>query len=206
MSEPAAMHGAAAGRRGNWVAQAAAVLLVGCVFGVVSAVVTVRRIGDAGSVRVGAWSTPLDAGSAARGPYLRAAVALGATLALSRQETIYFFASTDDAGKTLDPACSYTIDGNDLPARWWSITLYDAKHYLIDTKQNRWSYASANVAHDTGEHFTITISRKPSPGNWLDPADAPGMVLVARLYQPHDDAARAPGSIAMPAIRKGDCT
>lgn len=181
------------------------VLLGGVILGTGSAIVAVRRIGEAGSVHIGAWSTPLDAGSASRGPYLRAAVALGATLALARQETIYFSATRDDEGNLLDPACNYEIDGRDLPARWWSITLYDAKHYLIENPQNRYSYASANIAHDEGDHFTITISRRAREGNWLNPSDAPGMMLVTRLYQPHDDAAHAPQNIVMPKIRRGEC-
>ncbi len=188
------------------IVRALAILGIGTALGLASAVFSVRSIGNAGSLRVGAWATPLDAGSAARGPYLRAAVALGATLALSRQETLYFSAIADDDGKKLIPTCAYTLDGTDLPSRWWSVTLYDQKHYLIINPQNKYSYASANIAHDTPGHFQIVIDRTHHDGNWLNPADAAGLVLVTRVYQPNPDAAASPASIALPHIKRGACT
>ena len=125
-----------------------AILLAGCVLGLGSAALAVWNIGAWGAVHVGPWVTPLDAGGVDRSPYLRATAALRATLALSRREAIYFRAATDSAGAPLRGSCNYTLHGPDLPARWWSITLYGADHYLIANPDQRFAYASVNVAHD----------------------------------------------------------
>jgi hypothetical protein len=186
--------------------RAMAILAIGSVVGVLTAAMAVKYVGANGSVHSGPWSSAIDAGGAKRGPYTRAAIALGATLALSREETIYFLASKDDDGDALRSSCNYSIKGQDLPARWWSITLYGQDHYLIENPQNRWSYSSADVAHDADGGFTIAVSRTPQPGNWLDPAQSSGLVLVTRLYQPQSQAAANPAAIALPHIIKQACS
>jgi hypothetical protein len=185
----------------RWIA----ILLLGGVLGVGSALLAVRHVGGVGAVQVGPWSTPLDGGGTGRDMYTRAAVALQATLALSRQETLYFRAAVDSQGRRLVGNCSYTVHGPDLPARWWSITLYGADHYLIATPEHRYSYASENVARGADGGFAIAISRAPQQGNWLDPGETAELVLLARLYRPTDKAAANPAAIALPAIDRGAC-
>jgi hypothetical protein len=180
-------------------------VLLGAVLGIVGAAPIVWFGGAYGGVRVGPWATPLDAGGAGRGAYTRAVVAIRATMGLSRRETIYFGANTDSAGEKLTGNCTYEIHGPDLPTRWWSITLYGSDHYLIANPQNRFSYASANIARDPDNGFTITVSPKPAPGNWLNTAGAPGLVLLTRLYQPLPQAASDPAHIPLPAIHRVEC-
>ena len=48
------------------------------------------------SVKVGAWSSNLQAGSQDAGMYTRATIAVNALLALGRDETMYFVATRDD--------------------------------------------------------------------------------------------------------------
>lgn len=179
--------------------------MIGTSLGLASALAAVWHLGGHGSVRVGPWITPLDAGGPNRGPYLRAAAALRATLALARQEAIYFRAATDSDGNTLQGTCTYLIQGADLPARWWSITLYGTDHYLIANPENRYAYASANVAHEPDGSFAIHLSPTRQPGNWLDTANAAKIVLLTRLYQPHAAAAAAPSHIALPSITRQSC-
>ncbi len=181
------------------------ILLAGTTLGLGSAALAVRQIGGGGSVQIGPWVTPLDAGGPGRGAYLRATAALRATLALSRQETIYFRAENDSQGEPLRGGCSYIVHGPDLPARWWSITLYGADHYLIANPENRYAYASVNVARDANAGFTIHIGPTAQPGNWLDTARAAHFVLLTRLYQPSAQAAAAPAQMKMPAIDLAGC-
>jgi hypothetical protein len=182
--------------------RALAILAIGTSLGLASAAASIWRLGGHGSLTVGPWVTPLDAGSPSRGPYLRAAAALRATLALSRQEAIYFRATTDTDGNPLEAHCTYLVHGPDLPARWWSITLYGTDHYLIPTPEKRYSYASPNIARDPDGTFTIHLSPSKQPGNWLDTADGDHLVLLTRLYQPK---AADPAQIPLPTITRQDC-
>jgi hypothetical protein len=176
------------------------------VLGIGSAVLAIRHVGGLGAVRVGPWLTPLDGGGTGRDIYTRAAVAVSATLALSRQEAVYFRASTDSQGRALVGNCSYTVHGPDMPARWWSITLYGADHFLIANPRHKYSYASDNVAREPDGGFSIAVTAAPQPGNWLDPRGTARLVLVTRLYRPDGRAAANPGGIALPAIDRGVCS
>ena len=176
------------------------ILLLGSLLGAGSAALAIRHEGDFGATRVGPWTTQRDAGGAGRSPYARAAVAVYATLALSRQETLYFRAASDSQGSALLGNCTYTVHGPDLPARWWSMTLYGADHFLLANPQHRYSFASS-----ANGGFSITVGPAPQPGNWLNTTGASGIVLLVRLYQPTARAAADPAAIAMPEINRGTC-
>jgi hypothetical protein len=182
-----------------------AILLVGTALGLASAAGAIWHAGNSGALSIGPWVTPLDAGGPNRGPYLRATAAVRATLALSRKEAIYFRAATDSEGNALEGACTYTITGKDLPARWWSITLYGTDHYLIANPQNRYAYASPSVAHNPDGTFTITVSPHPQPGNWLNPGETKNIVLLTRIYEPSAEAAANPAGLKLPAITRTGC-
>ncbi len=182
-----------------------AIGVVGVALGLGSAALAVTQVIKRSGITVGAWSTPLDAGGAERGLYTRAAVAVGAVLALNRSETIYFFANTDDAGAALDAKCDYVLEGRDLPARWWSVTLYAGDHFLIENAANRWSYSGATVAREADGGFRIAVARGEKPGNWLPTGKAESLVLVARLYNPSLEIAADPAKAALPSITKGEC-
>jgi hypothetical protein len=186
-----------------------AIIAAGIALGIGSAVAAILTLGAQGAAKVGPWQTPIDAGGPNRGAYLRAATALRATLALSRQEAIYFRATTDSQGHTLRGDCTYRVHGPDLPAKWWSITLYGADHYLIPNAENRYAIASVNAAADPAPSpptgFSIAISPNRQPGDWLDTGHTSRIVLLARLYLPQPAAAAAPAAIAMPAIDLEGC-
>ena len=185
--------------------RAIVIVVLGIVLGLGSAVGALWYGGIAGGLRVGPWGTPLDAGGVNRNIYTRAVVAVRATLGLSRKETIYFGAMTDSAGAKLRGECTYTVHGPDLPARWWSITLYANDQYLIANPANRYSYASANIARGEKGDFSITVGPTAAPGNYLDTARAPHLELLTRLYQPLADAAANPAGIKLPAIDLVGC-
>ena len=183
----------------------AMIVVAGVALGLGSAAATLWTMGNGGAIRVGPWVTPVDAGGVDRGPYSRAVIALRATLGLSRKEAIYFAATADSAGAALEGDCTYTVTGPDLPARWWSITLYGSDHYLVANPENRWSFASVNIAHDPGGGFTIWIGPDRHAGNWLDSAGAGSLLLLARLYRPVASAAAAPAGIVLPSITRVGC-
>jgi hypothetical protein len=202
----AVIKGKSSARTGRLVVRWVAIALAGTALGLASAALAVRQVGAAGALRVGPWATPLDAGGPGRGMYLRAAAALGATLALSRSEAIYFRAATDSGGGGLRGGCDYTVHGGALPARWWSITLYGADHRLIANPQNRYAYASVDVGAAADGAFLIHVGPHEKPGNWLNTAGENGFVLLTRLYQPSPAVAADPAHIALPVITLVGCS
>lgn len=151
--------------------------LLGIVLGLILTAWAVRGSPLGGDTQIGPWSTSSATGSADAGPRLRAVVALRGLLALTSREAIYLNATTDNAGRPLDGGCSYRLAGAAPAARWWSITAYDAKGYLIATPASRYSVGSAgNEAIDAtvgpdgrittlaGQPFELTLrAYNPEP-------------------------------------------
>ncbi|MCF4165356.1 DUF1214 domain-containing protein [Zavarzinia compransoris] len=182
------------------------ILLLGLGLGLGSAYAALRLALDQTAIHVGPWRTPTDAGGTGRDLYTRAMVAVGALLALSRTETIYFMAERDDTGEVLRGDCRYVLTGRDMPARWWSITLYAGDHYLIPNDQNRWSVNDQTVTRDAGGDFNLTLSRTPVEGDWLPTGSADRLFLFLRLYNPEGTVAADPATARLPSIKREACS
>lgn len=182
------------------------ILLIGVGLGLGSAYGALRLALEETAVHVGPWRTPIDAGGGGRDLYTRAVVAVGALLALSRSETIYFIAGQDDDGETLRGNCRYVVTGRDVPARWWSVTAYAGDHFLIPNAENRWSFSDRSVTRDADGGFRLTLSRDRAEGDWLPTGQAERLVLLLRLYNPGPAVAADPGAAVLPSIRKEGCS
>lgn len=167
-----------------------------------------RAGGLGGEVAIGPWKTSTNIGSAQADPYTRARVAIGGLLALNRSETIYFTAADDDAGDALHVSCTYKVTGSNLPARWWSITLYGEDHYLVPNPQDRYSYGGETVVSGEDGSFVIAVGPEETDGNWIPSGDGQTgdtFTLTLRLYNPDESAALDPGGIVLPQIAKEAC-
>ena len=185
-----------------------ATVLVALVLGTGSALLLIRSGGLGGQIANGPWETDLTIGSKEADPYTRARVAVGGLLALNRDETIYFTAARDGGGEPLRVSCSYKIEGNDPPARWWSITLYGEDHYLVSNPLDRYSYGGETVARNEDGSFLITVGPDEAGGNWIPTGDGltgDTFTLTLRLYNPDESAARNPSGIVLPQIAKEAC-
>lgn len=185
-----------------------AAVAIALVLGVGSALLFVRGGGLGGEITVGPWTTSTITGSSKADPYTRARVAIAGLLALNRSETIYFTAAHDDAGDRLRSGCSYKVIGSNPPARWWSITLYGADHYLVPNPHDRYSYGGNTVAREDDGSFVISVGPAETDGNWI-PTGGPTddtFTLTLRLYNPDEAAARDPSGVVLPQIAKEACT
>jgi len=185
------------------------VYLLAVILGVGSAWLWLTRVGISG-VDAGAWRVNLLAGSQDADAYTRARIALGAVLALGRSETLYFTTDHDDLGDSLRAECRYRIEGLPPPARWWSVTAYAADHFLFPNDQKRYSVNGETVTLDDAGRFSATIGppADESRGDpaWIPTAGRGGMRLTLRLYGASESVQRAPGSLAVPSIRRvGEC-
>jgi hypothetical protein len=224
------------GKRTKRIAWATGVLLLGLALGFGSAVLSLKAHARWATVHHGPWRAFLAAGSVKADPYTRATVAIGGLLALDRSETLYFVAEEDEQGRTLRGACDYRIEGHDLPARWWSITLYAGDRFLIANPQQRFSYSGTALARASDGTYVLRISPSQKPGNWLPSGgadrlivalDVPGATLVMEYIRARTltqfareepitprraaaliaaSAAADPAHIDLPRIVSGSCS
>jgi hypothetical protein len=179
--------------------------VVALVVGGGSSCLVIRRAGYGGAVRNGAWSTNLAFGSQDAGIYTRAAVAIGGLFALSRKETLYYTAFVDDAGDPLRAGCDYLLEGRELDARWWSLTVYGDDHFLVSNAQHRYSYNLANLARAGDRSYRVHLSRAPKEGNWLPTGGRGNVSVTLRLYNPRPSVFDRPATTPLPSIRRVAC-
>lgn len=181
--------------------------LVGALaLGVGSAVwLVTRAANEAGWTRNGVWETGREIGTAAADPYSRARVALFGLWALPASEVVYYIARTDATGEPLSVRCRYDIEGVDLPARWWSLTVYRDLHY-IDTPARRYSRHGADLVRESDGRFHIRLDADGGGVNGLPLGRVPGAItLNLRLYQPTREWLSARQTVALPVIRRTGC-
>ena len=162
-------------------------------------------LGD-GGIRNGPWTTSLGYGTKATDPLTRAMVARSGLLALPARETIYWMAKTDASGAPLDGNCRYSLSGTALDARWWSVTVYDDKGYLVDNPARVWSVNGANVPLDAGGEWRVTIAPdKPKDTAWLPGIKGQAFQLTLRMYNPGKAFRADPDEAKLPRIVKEGC-
>jgi hypothetical protein len=165
---------------------------------------SVRGDRSASALRNGAWDTDLRLGSSASDMWLRAQIALCCVLALNRTETVYFSASRDSAGEPLDGKCTYRLEGQELDARWWSITSYASDNFLIPNALNKYSVSKTNLEFLADGAWVARAAPEPLPGNWL-PTARDGFVLTLRLYNPSTTLQDNLATARLPSIVKEAC-
>ncbi len=174
--------------------------------GIASAYAVLRSNLLAQPIQVGAWATTTLAGNPNADLYTRAKIALDALLALSREETMYYVARSDSAGRPLRSQCSYEVKGQPPAARWWSITAYADDMFLFDAANKQFSLNGSTARLNAAGEFVLrTGSAEPVAGTgeaprWLPTPGARGVVLTLRLYNPLPVLQAAPGSLPAPSI------
>ncbi len=158
---------------------------------------------DVGSfIHNGVWYTDRGFGSKDATALTRAYVAVVGLLALSREETIYYLAHTDESGDPISSDHAYEITGIGLPARWWSITLYDADHFLTPNAEGRYSVRATDMEREADGSFRIILSREEMTGNWIPMGEGRDMSLLLRMYNPEPQVLGRLAEIDLPTIRK----
>lgn len=159
------------------------------------------------TLQVGSWRSNLLAGSPDADMYTRASVAVNALLALGRDETMYFVAVSDEAGRPLRSNCSYRIEGVPPKARWWSITAYADDMFLFDAPNKHYSLNGSTAKLNSQGQFSFATGPSPMDNtHWLPTSGARGLVLTLRLYNPEPALQASPASLSAPSIKLlGDC-
>ena len=152
----------------------------------------------------GPWRASALAGSTDADIYTRARVAVGGLLALNRNETMYYVATTDTAGATLRSRCSYRISARPPPARWWSVTAYADDHFLFPNDERRYSLSGSQARLDAQGRFNLVTGPVRPAGAadtaWLPTPGDRGLTFTLRLYNPAPALAAAPATLEPPTI------
>ncbi|MHA1545106.1 MAG: DUF1214 domain-containing protein [Alphaproteobacteria bacterium] len=156
-------------------------------------------------LRIGPWVARSDAGQPLADPYTGAFIAKSGHVPLRREEALYFFAKTDDAGDTLRADCRYDLSGKNLSAAWWAISVHRPDGDLIANPAHRYSFSQTTLLFDDQGTYRITISPTAVPGNWIPTGGGGDIVLVLRLHGPNPDYIKDQTSVGVPTISTGAC-
>ncbi len=185
-------------------------IVAGLAIGGVSALYMARLVGSAdvigGTVEVDSWRGDFAIGSSSADPYTRARVARHGLLALARSEAVYLTRAVDGAGRRLTDDCSYRLSGGNMPARWWSVTLYDSTSFLPRNDDNALSYDATRAG---GKDWSAIVSdRRPGDGAaWISSRNAGQFDLTLRLYIPDAALIETPEqTLRAPVIERLSCT
>ena len=180
-------------------------IVVGLAMGLGGAWLSVRGGLGAGSSKFGPWVTSAATGSADADLRTRATVAIAGLLALSAKEAIYFNAAEDSAGAPLDGRCRYRVTGSDPKARWWSITLYGADHFLVANPAQRFSFHMRNVPRTAEGAFAFDVAATGEGDDWLPTGGQERFALTLRAYNPDPAIIGRPDRANLPTIEKVSC-
>lgn len=159
-----------------------------------------------GTITIGSWKAFATRGTPQADPYSQARFSREADLALGTAEGLTFIARQDDSGAPLRLQCAYRIAGPLPPARFWTLHARDEAGKVIRRAGSRapalHSYAMLREGDNT---VATTVSRHPSPDNWLAVEGSGDFILVMTFY----DTAMASGSriteIELPQITQTGC-
>jgi hypothetical protein len=181
-------------------------LILAAVIGLGATWLTLTRGVAFGSLTIGAWTAWPKSGSVDIDPYARATIARTGELPIGTGDGVAFYARSDDTGGDFDGRCTFTVSGMTPAARYWTLTLYDARGRLVANAIDRHGFTSEEIVRDADGQFTITIAPHARPGNWLPTGGIERFVLVWRLYDtPIGVAARTTKEGPMPAITRKAC-
>ena len=148
----------------------------------------------------GPWHTNLAVGGEGMGLMQRAMVAKYGLWALKSSETIYFTTFFDSDRRPLNVRNRYRIEGAELDARWWAVTVYRDFHF-IPNDHYRYSFAKTNLSYNPDYTWTVRLSSERQEGNWIPLGDREGILNVSlRLYNPGPTVYAGPDRIKLPRI------
>ena len=167
---------------------------------------TLTRGAAFGALHLGAWTAWPKTGSLGIDPYARAEIARSGTLPVALGDGIAFSAAADDQGRGFDGRCDVELTGITPPARFWTLTLYDREDRLVANAISRYGFTSHEIVRRHDGYFTISVSPRARPGNWLPTGGVSAYQLVLRFYDtPVGVATRAGREAPMPAIVTRAC-
>jgi hypothetical protein len=181
-------------------------LIAGTVGGLGLTWLASARSNGFGAVEIGAWRVWPRSGTTGADPYARAVFARSGELPIERADGLTFEARATDNGIALDGRCETRIAGRLPSARFWTLTLYDARGRLIDNPAERYGFNSTEIVWNQDGTFEIVAAPRARSGNWLPTGERDRIVLLLRLYDaPIGLVSRSGDEAEMPSVRQVAC-
>ncbi len=167
---------------------------------------TATRGTDLGTLTIGAWTARPRTGTAEIDPYARAAIARSGELPVGTGDGVAFSAIADDNKRPLDGRCDVIVSGVTPAARFWTLTLYDPRGYLVANTLQRYGFTSQEIVRGSDGAFEVRVAARSRSGNWLPTGGVDRYTLMLRLYDtPVGVATRTQRDAPMPAIATVGC-
>jgi len=166
-------------------------IIIGGVLAFITANLLINTEVNAMQTTVNGWSITLKCGASGNGILLRAACAKDLPAANLAEEAVYWTATVDEAGHTLNGQHDYILHfpPGGLPPNdaFWSLTMVDSQRRMVVNPINRYNVGdSSGLVPGVDGSIDIYIQNTAPAGhesNWL-PAPTGDFVLVLRAYQP----------------------
>ncbi|MGE3247693.1 MAG: DUF1214 domain-containing protein [Beijerinckiaceae bacterium] len=182
------------------------VALAGTALGLLATWFSIEQGQGFGAVQAGPWIGWPRAGTQEADPYARAAMSRTGEVPLGLAEGLSFLARADSAGEPLQSGCAYTIRPPMPVARYWSLSVSSPEGQPLNSNFGRSGLTSSEIYRTGAGTFSISVSSRVQPGNWLPVPERQPFVLMLRLYDtPISAAASALRASDMPGIDKGAC-
>lgn len=179
---------------------------VAAIVGLGSTLFTLTQGTAFGAFTIGSWTSWPKTGTSGIDPYARATAARSGALPVGSGDGVAFFASHDDAGRSLDGRCDVIVAGATPQARFWTITLYDQDGRLVPNSLKRHGYTSQEMIRKSDGTFQIAVAPRARSGVWLPTGAVERYSLVLRLYDtPIGVATRSGRETPMPSITTREC-
>jgi hypothetical protein len=167
------------------------VIIVGGVLAFITANLLINAEVNAMKTEINGWTTTLKCGSFGIDILLRAACAKEIPAANLPAEAVYWMASVDEAGHTLNGQHDYLLHflPGGLPPNnaFWSLTMVDSQRRMVDNPINRYNVGDrSGLVTNADGSIDIYIQNTAPAGhesNWL-PAPSGNFMLWLRAYQP----------------------
>jgi len=180
-------------------------IIVGAVLAFITANLLINSGVNAMQTTVNGWSITMKCGEFGDGILLRAACAKDMPAANLPEEAVYWTATVDSMGRTLNGQHDYLLHfppGGLPPTNaFWSLTMSDSERLMVANPINRYDVSDrSGLAPNADGSIDIYIQNTAPAGhesNWL-PAPAGDFMLWLRDYQP--GAAVLPGEYHVPPV------
>ncbi len=151
-----------------------------------------------GTAAVGAWRALPTAEAEGIDPYTRARIARTGEITMGAGEGQTFMSVRDDDGRGLVATCDYELTGQAAPARLWTLQVTNGDGEVPAVPSGRTHLVSREVMRADDGIWSVIVSGRARPGNWLPAPNEGSLKLTMRLY----DTPSSLGTAALPPMPK----
>lgn len=112
--------------------------------------------------------------------------------------SLFYTREVDEEGNSLRDSCTYQLSGHEPAARWWSISVAPSGQSSATN-----SFTARDAILTSDDEFSLAISKRAVPGNWLQAGELGTMRLMLVLNEPYP-AGKAPAP-TLPILKRIVC-